>query len=176
MSSLDSGINSVATVLTVDFIRKKHPHITDARELQLARWISVAIGLGCTGMAVGLMFLPEDLNIIDASARTFNCALGPLAAMFLVGMFLPHVGETAVIVATVCGTLIALVVSWWSELVTVLGLAELLSGANPGTFLILPLSTVGTFLIAAVLGSVLPSADLSVTRKLTWRAVVKGQE
>ena len=176
MSSLDSGINSVATVLTVDFIRKKHPHITDARELQLARWISVAIGLGCTGMAVGLMFLPEDLNIIDASARTFNCALGPLAAMFLVGMFLPHVGETAVIVATVCGTLIALVVSWWSELVAVLGLAELLSGANPGTFLILPLSTVGTFLIAAVLGSVLPSADLSVTRKLTWRAVVKGQE
>ena len=176
MSSLDSGINSVATVLTVDFIRKKHPRITDARELQLARWISVAIGLGCTGMAVGLMFLPENLNIIDASARTFNCALGPLAAMFLVGMFLPHVGETAVIVATVCGTLIALVVSWWSELVTVLGLAELLSGANPGTFLILPLSTVGTFLIAAVLGSVLPSADLSVTRKLTWRAVVKGQE
>ena len=176
MSSLDSGINSVATVLTVDFIRKKHPDIADARELQLARWISVAIGLGCTAMAVGLMFLPEDLNIIDASARTFNCALGPLAAMFLVGMFLPHVGEPAVIIATICGTLIALVVSWWSELINLLGLAELLSDANPGTFLILPLSTVGTFLIAAVVGSVLPPADLSVTRKLTWRAVVKGQE
>ena len=176
MSSLDSGINSVATVLTVDFIRKKHPDITAARELQLARWLSVAIGLGCTAMAVGLMFLPEDLNIIDASARTFNCALGPLAAMFLVGMFLPHVGETAVIVATICGTLIALVVSWWSELINGLGLAGIISDANPGTFLILPLSAVGTFLIAAVVGSVLPPADLEITRKLTWRAVVKGQD
>jgi len=176
MSSLDSGINSVATVLTVDFIRKKHPDITAARELQLARWLSVAIGLGCTAMAVGLMFLPEDLNIIDASARTFNCALGPLAAMFLVGMFLPHVGETAVIIATICGTLIALVVSWWSELINGLGLAGIISDSNPGTFLILPLSAVGTFLIAAVVGSVLPPADLEMTRKLTWRAVVKGQD
>ncbi len=174
MSSLDSGINSVATVLTVDFIRKKHPDITDERELQLARRLSVAIGFGCTVMAIGLMFLPDDLNIIDASARTFNCALGPLAAMFLVGMFLPHVGESAVIIATVCGTLIALVVSWWSELVTGLGLEGLISEAHPGTFLILPLSAVGSFLIAAVLGSVMTPADLEITRKLTWRAVVKG--
>ena len=134
----------------------------------------VAIGLGCTAMAIGLMFLPEDLNIIDASARTFNCALGPLAAMFLVGMFLPHVGETAVIIATACGTVIALVISWWSELVSLLGLETMLPGDHPGTFLILPLSAVGTFLVAAVLGSVLPHADLEVTRHLTWRAVVKG--
>ena len=94
--------------------------------------------------------------------------------MFLVGMFLPHVGETAILIATGCGTLIALVVSWWSELVVGLGLAGVVAESNPGTFLILPLSAVGTFLIAAVLGSVLPPADLEKTRKLTWRAVVKG--
>ena len=176
MSSLDSGINSVATVLIVDFVRKKHPDISDERELVLARKLSVVVGVGCTAMAAGLMFLPDDLNIIDASARTFNCALGPLASMFLVGMFLPHVGETAILVATACGTLIALVVSWWSELVVGLGLDSVVAESNPGTFLILPLSAVGTFLIAAVLGSVLPSADLERTRKLTWRAVVKGDD
>ena len=174
MSSLDSGINSVATVLTVDFIRKKHPDISDARELALARWLSVAIGFGCTCLAIGLMFLPEDLNIIDASARTFNCALGPLASMFIVGMFLPRVGETAMIIATGCGTVIALAVSWWTELIVGLGLDGIITDSRPGTFLILPLSTVSTFLIAAVLGSILPPADLEVTRRLTWRAVVKG--
>ncbi len=174
MSSLDSGINSVATVLTVDFIRKKHPDISDARELAVARWLSIAIGIGCTALAIALMFLPEDLNIIDASARTFNCALGPLASMFVVGMFLPRVGETAVIIATGCGTVIALAISWWTELIVGLGLDGIITDSRPGTFLILPLSTVSSFLIAAVLGSILPPADLEVTRKLTWRAVVKG--
>lgn len=174
MSSLDSGINSVATVLTVDFIRKKHPDISDERELSLARWLSILIGASCTGLAIGLMFLPEDLNIVDAGARTFNCALGPLASMFLVGMFLPRVGETAVIVATGCGTVIALAISWWTELIVGLGLEEVITASRPGTFLILPLSTLGTLLIAAILGSILPPANLEVTRKLTWRAVVRG--
>ena len=174
MSSLDSGINSVATVLTVNFVRKRYPDITDERELVLARRLSVAIGAGCTALAVGLMYLPDDLNIIDASARTFNCALGPLAAMFLVGMFLPRVGETAVIIATGCGTLIALAISWWTELIEGVGLDGIVSPSRPSTFLILPVATVGTFLIAAVLGSILAPADLVVTRKLTWRAVVRG--
>ncbi len=176
MSSLDSGINSVATVLTVDFFRKWDPEITDERELTLARRLSVVIGAGCTALAVGLMFLPEDLNIIDASARTFNCALGPLAAMFLVGMFLPRVGESAVIVATGCGTVIALAISWWTELIQGVGLDGLVSPSRPSTFLILPVSTVCSVMIAALLGSILRPADLEITRHLTWRAVVKGKD
>ena len=94
--------------------------------------------------------------------------------MFLVGMFLPRVGETAVIIATGCGTVIALAISWWTELIIGLGLDGIITESRPGTFLILPLSTVATLLIAAILGSILPPADLEVTSKLTWRAVVRG--
>ena len=91
-------------------------------------------------------------------------------------MFLPRVGETAVIIATACGTVIALAISWWTELIVGLGLDGVITDSRPSTFLILPLSTVVSFLIAAVLGSILPPADLEVTRKLTWRAVVHGNE
>ena len=181
MSSLDSGINSVATVLTVDFIRHRRPGMSSAEELVIARRLSIGVGVGCTLLALGLMVMPDHFNIIDISSRTFNCALGPLATMFIVGMFLPHVGEKAVVIATLSGTLIALLVSWWTEALYFVGLTGATSLAEavetvsrPGTFLITPLSATATFLLAALLGGFLPNADLDKTRKLTWRAVVKG--
>ena len=183
MSSLDSGINSVATVLTVDFIRKRRPDLSDRQELSLARWLSVGIGTGCTLLAVGLMMTPDHFNIIDISSRTFNCALGPLAAMFIVGMFLPHVGETPVVIATLTGTLLALLISWWTEVLFLIGLTDATTLAEavttvsrPGTFLITPLAATSTFLLAALLGGIFPNADLDKTRNLTWRAVVKGEK
>jgi len=180
MSSLDSGINSVSTVLTVDFFRKRRPNMSDAEELRLARKLSIGIGFGCTLLAVGLMFLPDHFNIIDVSSRTFNCALGPLAAMFLVGMFLPHVGETAVIVATLAGTALALIISWWTEILYVLQLTgadtleeAIKTVAHPGTFLITPMAATSTFLLAALLGALMKPPDLEAGRKLGWWAVVK---
>ena len=108
------------------------------------------------------MFLPADLNIIDAGA------LAPSTAPW--ARWLPcswwacsfHMWENRQSSSPqAVEHVIALVVSWWSELVVGLGLAGgRCRHRDPGTFLILPLSAVGTFLIAAVLGSVLPPADL----------------
>ena len=87
------------------------------------------------------------------------------------------------VIATLTGTLIALLVSWWTEFLYVFGLTGAASLAEavetvsrPGTFLITPLAATSTFLLAALLGGIFPNADLDKTRNLTWRAVVKGEK
>lgn len=182
MSSLDSGMNSVATVLTVDVFRRRWPEISARGELRLARFLTVLVGLGCTALAWPMLNLPTDHNIIDITARTFNCALGPLAAMFVAGMFLPYVGQRAVVIAACCGLAVAVAVAWWTELSWLCGLTEfetLEAAVNqmprPSPFLVTPLAATSSFLMAAVLGALLPHADPQRSRPLTWWAVVFGE-
>ena len=128
-----------------------------------------------------LIRLPSDWNIIDISMRTFECALGPLGAMFIVGMFLPHVGQLAVVTSVVSGLILALAIAWWTELVWLLGLTDAATlelaqqvVSRPSSFLVVPTAAVFTFLLAAVLGALLPGADPDGVRPLTWRGVVFG--
>ena len=181
MSSLDSGINSVSTVLTVDVFRRLKPGRSARGELILARVLTVFLGLSVTALAVLMMNLPKNWNIIDTCLRTFDCALGPLAGMFIVGMLLPHVGQRAIIISTVCGVVLAFTIAWWTELGWLLGLVEgesldavLGTVRRPSSFLALPVASVFTFLLAAILGGFMKSPDYEKVAPLTWRGVVFG--
>ena len=181
MSSLDSGMNSVSTVLTIDFARRLKPSLTAAGELQLARGLTLVIGLGCTLLAWPLIYLPSDYNIIDITSKSYNCGLGPLAGMFVVGMFLPHVGQRAIVFATLAGLFVAVGTAWWTELIYIAGLTDadtlteaLRTTKRPGPFLVTPLAATATFLIAATIGALLEPPDLQRMRSLTWRGVVFG--
>ena len=132
-----------------------------------------------TGLAVLMMRLPGQWNIIDTCLRTFDCALGPLAAMFIVGMLLPHVGQRAIVIATVSGLCFAFGIAWWTELGWLFGLVQgesltavLESTPRPSSFLAMPGSAVVTFLLAAVLGGFMQGPDRDKVQPLTWRGVV----
>lgn len=181
MSSLDSGINSVSTVVTVDVFSRINPKLTKEGELRIARILSLIVGLGCAGLAWILLYIPEKYNIIDITARTFNCALGPLGALFVSGMFLKRVGESAVIASTICGLLVALGAAWWIELIWFFGLTdyetltealEFLRGPSP--FLITPLAIVASLVSAIFLGWIMPSSDPSKAELFSWKAIVNN--
>ncbi len=179
LSSIDSGLSSVSTVLTVDLFRRLKPDRSPKQELVLARILTVATGVLVTGLAVLMMRLPGQWNIIDTCLRTFDCALGPLAAMFIVGMLLPHVGQRAIVIATVSGLCFAFGIAWWTELGWLFGLVQgesltavLESTPRPSSFLAMPGSAVATFLLAAVLGGFMQGPDRDKVQPLTWRGVV----
>jgi len=172
MSSLDSGVNSVSTVITVDFIRRRNPNISSHQEVTIARVLTLVIGLGCTALAYAIFELPKDQNIVSMTMRTFNCALGPLATMFIVGMFLPHVGQAAIVIATITGTLLTILIAWWSELFALVGIDV----PSPSPFMVTPLAFMLTFSLAALLGALLPQPDYERVRSLTWRVVVFGDK
>lgn len=179
MSSLDSGINSVAAVLTVDVVERVRPQLTSRGRLALARWLTLVLGLVSTLLAWWMLFLPDHYNILGITLRTFNCALGPLAAFFLVGMFLPYVGQAAIVLAVVLGFTTAVVIAWWTELGWYLGLIDVatLEAAldtirRPSPYLVIPISAVVSVLLATVVGVLLPRPDRHRVAAYTWKGVV----
>jgi Na+/proline symporter len=192
MSSLDSGMNSVATVLTVDLFSRRNPQLSKTGELRLARKLTLIVGLSCTALAWMMSYIPQDYNIIDITARTFNCALGPLGAMFVAGMFFRHVGQRAIVSSVFCGLTIAVGCAWWTELVAVgcarwtelvwfLGLSDyppLIAAqvhvSGPSPFLVTPIAATSTLLIAGLLGVLIPSRNPDRAKLFSWRTIVFG--
>ena len=183
MSSLDSGVNSVSAVLTIDVFNRLRSTKLRSDGLWLPRVLTLIVGLVCTGLAWGMFNIPESYNIIGITARTYNCALGPLAAMFVVGMFLRRPGEAAVVAAALIGLMIAFCSAWWVELTWSIGLTDFDTlkeatkhHSGPSPFLIIPIAATSTFLIAALLGFILPNPKAGKTDQYSWRAVVSRKE
>ncbi len=162
-SSIDSGINSSATVITVDVILKLRGRpMSQSDQLTLVRWLTVLLGAIVTLAAIGISLTTGKFNIIDMQMRSFNCVLGPLGAIFMAGILLPHVGERAVFTAGILGAVTGVL----------LGYGSLIPGmSSPSSLLVIPLSWLATFSLAAVLGGVMQSPRPEQVRGLTWQSV-----
>ena len=107
MSSIDSGINSIATVITEEVKQDPDGGKGDSEPVRLARLITLGAGLFITCAAWLLNFMPEKWGIVAALPRTFNAITGPLGGLFLVGMFIRHAGQWAAIMGGICGLLVS---------------------------------------------------------------------
>jgi solute:Na+ symporter, SSS family len=164
-SSVDSGINSSATVLTVDVILRWRGPMSQEAQLKLVRWLTVVLGAIVTVAAIGISLTAGKFNIIDMQMRSFNCVLGPLGAIFMSGILLPHVGGRAAFTAGILGAAAG----------AFLGYGGLLPGiASPSSLLVIPLSWLATFTLAAVLGGVMPPPRPEQLSGLTWQSVMRG--
>jgi SSS family transporter len=85
MSSMDSGINSLATVTINDFVNplKKSP-ISQAGQVALARILTAALGLFATGAA---FYASTHEHIVAAWSVPLSLFGGPVLALFLLGIF-----------------------------------------------------------------------------------------
>jgi SSS family solute:Na+ symporter len=111
MSSIDSGINSIATVLSVELgARESAPPAVKAapdNHVRTAMSITLVAGLFITAAAYGLSFLPASWGIVGAMPRTFNAITAPLGGLFLVGMFaacglLYGMGQSSILIFAIC--------------------------------------------------------------------------
>ncbi len=85
MSSMDSGISSLATVIVNDFVRplRRGPP-DDARDLVLARRLTLLFGVLSTGVA---FFVSRFEHIVKAYTAIISLFSGPVLALFLLGIF-----------------------------------------------------------------------------------------
>ncbi|CAN5818275.1 hypothetical protein BH23PLA1_BH23PLA1_20960 [soil metagenome] len=162
-SSIDSGINSSATVISVDLLRKRGAGagpLNEAAELRMAKLLTLVIGAFVIAAGLLVAQLPERYNIIDLTMKSFNTVLGPLAAVFMAGFFLRHVGELAALCAGMIGAASGLLLAF---------AADLLPGwRGPSMYLVIPLSWAITFGTAALLGLFLPKPLPERLAGLTW--------
>ena len=177
MSSIDSGINSISAVVTTDFYRVAASEgASPQTEMRVARWTTLATGVAITLVAFLITAViaadPQNRNLVDLSIRVFNLFLGPLAAIFIAGIFFPWVGSAAIIAACIFGSGFSVLLSFWGPLFAALAATfpslEGLAAAAPSPLLVTPLSTTLTVFAAALLGGLLPSPSPASTMGHTW--------
>jgi SSS family solute:Na+ symporter len=168
MQTLVSGVNSVTAVASQDILEHRRPAATTNEDrLATARSLTIALGLTTTFLALGAARLAEGsgMNIFDLMPPAFNVFLGPLGALFLIGMFQPRATARTALPAIVA----ALVVSFlWNYDTLLFGKRLDLSVcgaiAVPCTF---------GFLFAAALSLVLDAGGDHPGRRFTWWSVMQ---
>ena len=105
MSSLDSSMHSVSTVVTVDFYQRFTKKVTDKSNLLRARWITVVVGILGTIVAcimaiypvTSLFFLFQEIVGLFGSA---------LAGVFILGIFTSRAHGTGALMGAVLSVLV----------------------------------------------------------------------
>ncbi|HYW77984.1 MAG TPA: sodium/solute symporter [Thermoguttaceae bacterium] len=112
MSTIDSGINGVASVIVFDWLGGKE------LPLNVSRGLTVALGV----LVIGAALLAPSLgdNVLDIINAIAGPLLGGLMAVFLLGMFTPRANTQGALIGLAAGTLSLLLVAtmtdfpkWW---------------------------------------------------------------
>lgn len=126
MSSMDSGINSMATVVVNDFIGE------GAHAVRRARTVTALLGLLATGLSVYLFFFAGAQGIIETFAKFMGLFSAPVLALFLLGL----TGKRASFKAWVPAALLSIGATAWLQTTEIswiwyfpLGFAITFSGA-----------------------------------------------
>lgn len=106
MSSMDSGISSLATVVVHDFVRPlRRTRRSERQDLRLARGLTLMFGV--FGTLVALYVIASFDRIIEAYTTIISLFNGPILALFLLGVLTRRgrfegwvVGAVSAIVAT----------------------------------------------------------------------------
>ncbi len=109
MSSLDSGMHGVATVITVDFFRRLKKNALDAAaELRLARLITVLAGFFAVGFCLYLNTISEETrgNLYEMTVRISSYITGTLGGMFFAAFLRLRCSGTKLIASAVLGVLV----------------------------------------------------------------------
>jgi len=170
MSSLDSSINAVATVSTID-IYKRHlaPGRDDRHYLRVARYIAIAAGAAMIG--IGLVFANlEQKTVQDTNIIVQSLTAGGLFGLFALGFFVPWGDGRAIAVGIVC----TMTFSVWM-LLRQLGLIGDW-GPDIDAYYAGILGHFIMFVVGFVLGGLLPGSKRDLTG-LTWwtRGAVKAE-
>lgn len=118
MSSLSSGINSSCLVIIKDFVLVfRHQPMDERKQVTLAKWISVLIGLVVVLTSLGIGCIKG--NLLEMTYKTINLLTAPLFVPFFMAMFVPRAKPTAVFIGTLFSGATAALISYSQELFSV---------------------------------------------------------
>jgi SSS family solute:Na+ symporter len=159
MSSLSSGINSISSVISSDFMNRSGAGAGDS--LWFDRFSGVAAGFAGVAMAclVTLAMETSDWNLVELTGRVNHIFVGPIGVLFFAGILFRGVGKTAGLAGFAAGTAISLYICFGREW---FGLEQSVS------FLwVVPASFVGGLVVAQIASLVAAPPPEEKTRGLT---------
>jgi SSS family solute:Na+ symporter len=115
MSSLDSSMNSIATVFVTDFYRRLRPDSADRFRLLLARIITVVLGVFATGCAL-LLDRYRIESLWDLFLQILGLLGGTLAGVFVLGIFTRRANSLGAMIGIVCSALALFYVKLYTQI------------------------------------------------------------
>lgn len=115
MSTLSSIINSVGTLISVDFYQKLAKAPNEKTAVRIAEWSGV--GVGVIGIIIALVMSRYDINsLFDVSIELAGLLGGGFAGAYTLGMFTRRANAPGVAIG-VTGSVLITMVCWWFSLV-----------------------------------------------------------
>jgi SSS family solute:Na+ symporter len=168
MSTLDSGANSMATIILTDFLRNtKQNQNTDSGSirpvpLHAARLATALCCLLIVVAAWALYYVSKTTDIITLCQKGFNCYLGPLGGLFVLALFCRSASAPTVLPAVAVGVLVGVSTAYSREML----------GFDFSTHLVIPSSCLTTILLGVLLSVLFGRVD-PLRVRWTWRAVMR---
>ena len=115
MSTLSSIINSVATLISVDFYEKLVREPDPQTSVRVAEWMSVAVGL--VGIGAALVLSRFDIrSLFDVSIELAGLLGGGFAGAYTLGMFTRRANSAGVAIG-IGSAIVLTTVAWSMDLV-----------------------------------------------------------
>ncbi len=148
MSSLDSGISSISTVLVTDFRSLFAKHCaTESARLRRARLIGIGVGGIAIAMSFGVTYMPGD-NLLEITVRVSSVLSAPLFVAFALAFFTRRTGPAGAWTGIVTGATLGILLTFWNPII------HFFTGNDSSVSItfIMPISAIGAF-IAGVIAS-----------------------
>lgn len=163
MSTIDSGANSITAIVTIDFFRpNSRRQRSNEAELKLARLLTALMGVVVVASTVFLYHVSKGTNMVDLCQKGFNCFLGPLCALFVLGMFSKRSVPSTVMPAVILGEIVGILGSYSEEILD----------QKFSTHLVVPAAFVATIATSILLSQVRRTMGTAESLRWMWRPVV----
>jgi solute:Na+ symporter, SSS family len=115
MGTLSGTINSVATLLSVDFYQKLVRNPTERQTKRFAEWMTVVVGL--VGIGLALLLSRLDIHsLLDLTIEMAGLLGGGFAGAYTLGMFTRRANSAGVSIGVATAIVVTLT-AWWYQLV-----------------------------------------------------------
>ncbi len=119
MSSIDSGVNSIAAVVSTDFLgRLGWQADTEKGAVRTAQMLALVIGVVVVLGSTFMKYIPG--NITEVTGKTVNLPTVPIFCLFFFALFVPFARPSGVWAGAICGTIVASAIAFSGPLVVFL--------------------------------------------------------
>src|SRR5699024_6829810 len=119
MSSLDSSMNSVSSVVTTDFFQRFNPDAGEETSMRVAKWTTAVVGISGTVFAL-VMAGWEIKSLWDQLYMFIGLFAGGLGGLFVLGIFSRRTNAAGAITGLLASGLIQLLVMNFTPLYVLL--------------------------------------------------------
>jgi len=162
MSSLDSGVNSITAVVTIDILERFG--FRSKNDKNHVRWIRVLAFLIGAIVVVGSAFVAQvPGNITAVTQKVSNLVTTPLFCLFFFALYVPIATPAGVMVGTILGFFTAVVIGFSGPL---FGMHPK-TGLDPISFQWIAPASITVNVITGILASIIFN---KINKKQTYRA------